>query len=230
MPGPLEDSLSRFTPSPGGLDRDALLFAAGRASARPGRKWPTVAALLALSQALTLALLVAGTPPPRDRSRPPPAVPAVPSESAPPSRRWPAAGGRPRRTSVPPPASDDLMPDEPPLHVSSAWDPFDCNGSIPTLTKETPHVSNAPAALLALASALLAADPPKKDEAPTRTTIALTVSAMAEPRPALRYTLLPELKDMNPGNPIQGYLKCFMEQNHFFYDKTALPRIARSGW
>ena len=76
------------------------------------------------------------------------------------------------------------------------------------------------ALILALASAV-PAEAPKKDEAPTKTTIALTVSAMAEPRPALRYTLLPELKDMNPGNPIQGYIKCFMEQNHFFFDKTS---------
>ena len=75
--------------------------------------------------------------------------------------------------------------------------------------------------ILALGSALPADNPPAKVEAPTKTIIALNVSAMAEPRPALRYTLLPELKDMNPGNPIQGYLKSFMEQNHFFYNKTA---------
>ena len=121
MPGPLADGLSRFTPSLGTLDRDGLLFAAGRASARPARKWPTVAALLALSQALTLALLVAGTPPPR--SEPPvEVIPVVPSESEPPSppivRRWPSALDE---LPVPEPASSDLMPDEPPLHVSSAW-------------------------------------------------------------------------------------------------------------
>ena len=75
--------------------------------------------------------------------------------------------------------------------------------------------------ILTLGAALPADDPPAKVAAPAKTTIALTVSAMAEPRPALRYTLLPELKDMNPGNPIQGYLKGFMEQNHFFHNKTA---------
>jgi hypothetical protein len=122
MPGPLEDSLSRFTPSPGGLDRDGLLFAAGRASARPARKWPTVAALLALSQALTLALLVAGTPTPPPTEPPAEVVPDVPTESVPPGtpfvRRWPSALDE---MPVPEPASADLMPDEPPLHVSSAW-------------------------------------------------------------------------------------------------------------
>jgi hypothetical protein len=126
MPGPLEDALSRFTPSPGGLDRDALLFAAGRASARPGRKWPTLAALLALSQALTLALLVTGMPTP-PRLEPPPARPAppVPSESLIPTpesvRDWRSAFDE---TPYSAPAMDDLVPDEPPLHVSSKYDPF----------------------------------------------------------------------------------------------------------
>jgi hypothetical protein len=47
---------------------------------------------------------------------------------------------------------------------------------------------------------------------------------MAAPKPALRYQLLPELREMNPGNPIQGYLKCFMEQQKFFFDKEAVAR------
>jgi hypothetical protein len=38
--------------------------------------------------------------------------------------------------------------------------------------------------------------------------IRLSVTAAAEPKPALRYSLLPELREMNPGNPIQGYFKC----------------------
>ena len=46
----------------------------------------------------------------------------------------------------------------------------------------------------------------------------------AAPKPALRYLLLPELKEMNPGNPIQNYLKCFMEQQKFFFDKEAFER------
>ena len=125
MPEPLEDSLSRFTPSSGCLDRDALLVAAGRASARAGRKWPTVAALLALSQALTLALLVAGTPTPPRTEQPVEVVPDVPSESVPPTppntRHWSSALDE---MPVPEPVSDDLIPDAPPLHVSSRWDPF----------------------------------------------------------------------------------------------------------
>ena len=44
------------------------------------------------------------------------------------------------------------------------------------------------------------------------------------PKPALRYQLLPELKEMNPGNPIENYLKCFMEQQKFFFDKETFER------
>ena len=51
------ERLSRFTPDGTGLDRDALLFAAGRASARPNRGWMAVAGALAASNAVMLALL-----------------------------------------------------------------------------------------------------------------------------------------------------------------------------
>lgn len=59
---------------------------------------------------------------------------------------------------------------------------------------------------------------------PPETLIRLTVSPAAAPKPALRYLLLPELKETNPGNPCQGYLKCFMEAQKFFYDKEAFRR------
>jgi hypothetical protein len=57
MSEPLIERLSRFTPDAGQLDRDALLFNAGRASVRPKRAWGIVAGSLAASQILTLALL-----------------------------------------------------------------------------------------------------------------------------------------------------------------------------
>jgi hypothetical protein len=50
----------------------------------------------------------------------------------------------------------------------------------------------------------------------------MTVQPKAAPKPALKYQLLPELREMNPGNPIQGYLKCFMLQTLFFGDKKVL--------
>src|SRR5262249_20623266 len=60
------------------------------------------------------------------------------------------------------------------------------------------------------------------------TVIAMTVEPMAAPKPALKYLLLPELKEMTPGNPIQAYLKCFCEQQSFFFDKTSIDN--REKW
>ena len=57
MSEPFLERLSRFTPDAGKLDRDALLFAAGRSSVRPNRGWKTLAAVLAGTQVLTLGLL-----------------------------------------------------------------------------------------------------------------------------------------------------------------------------
>jgi hypothetical protein len=56
------------------------------------------------------------------------------------------------------------------------------------------------------------------------TFIRLSVLPAPSPKPALRYQLLPELREMNPGNPIQNYFKCFMEQHKFFFDKEAFQR------
>ena len=53
------------------------------------------------------------------------------------------------------------------------------------------------------------------------TLIRLNVRPAPAPKPALRYRLLPELKEMNSGNPIQSYMKCVMEQKKFFFDEEA---------
>jgi hypothetical protein len=58
----------------------------------------------------------------------------------------------------------------------------------------------------------------------SETVIRLTVHPAAEPKPALRYLLLPELKEMNPGNPIQNYMKCFAEQQNFFFKQEGFER------
>ena len=80
MSEPFLERLSRFTPDAGGLDRDALLFAAGRSSARPNRGWMTLASLLAGTQALSLVLLWPHPSPPAGRSTVP--VAGVPAPSA----------------------------------------------------------------------------------------------------------------------------------------------------
>lgn len=63
MSEPLAEHLSRFTPDATGLDRDALLFAAGRASARANRTWQALAGTLVLSQVVTLVWLWPQTSP-----------------------------------------------------------------------------------------------------------------------------------------------------------------------
>jgi hypothetical protein len=57
MSEPFLERLIRFTPDAGKVDRDALLFATGRASARPNRGWIVLASMLAGTQALSLLLL-----------------------------------------------------------------------------------------------------------------------------------------------------------------------------
>ena len=54
-------SLARFTPSP--ANRDAILYAAGRASAPSRRPWQAAVAGLVLLQAATVAWLASPVPP-----------------------------------------------------------------------------------------------------------------------------------------------------------------------
>jgi hypothetical protein len=57
-PDPALEKLARFSPAPAAIDRDELLFQAGRASARAGNGWKTVAALLLVTQTATLGMLL----------------------------------------------------------------------------------------------------------------------------------------------------------------------------
>ena len=76
-----------------------------------------------------------------------------------------------------------------------------------------------------LAAMALAASPPGSlgEEA----AVHLAVRPMPAPKPALKYQLLPELRELKPGNPAQNYLKCFMEQRNFFFTKEASAERAR---
>jgi hypothetical protein len=125
MPESLEQRLSRFTPDGSGLDRDALLFAAGRASARPGRRWMTLAGALAVSQLLTLALLWPRPAPPAPVPAPAPS-PAVAVEPPPPARETPALWvlrdqAIATEGNLPPPApTESLARSDPPLRAFAA--------------------------------------------------------------------------------------------------------------
>ena len=64
----------------------------------------------------------------------------------------------------------------------------------------------------------------QQEAAKPETLIRLNVAPAAAPKPALKYVLLPELKEMSPGNPIQGYLKCMLEQYRFVFDEHEFKR------
>src|SRR5262249_45843521 len=76
-----------------------------------------------------------------------------------------------------------------------------------------------------LAAVLLVASPPgsRADEA----AVHFTVRPMPAPKPALRYQLLPERAELNPGNAAQGYLICFMDQPTSFFGREAVAERAR---
>jgi len=57
----------------------------------------------------------------------------------------------------------------------------------------------------------MAATPP---EGPSETLVRLTVDPMQAPKPALRIQLLPELREMKPGNPIAAYLGVLLDQDN----------------
>lgn len=57
--------------------------------------------------------------------------------------------------------------------------------------------------------------------------VRLSVQPMAAPRPALKYLLLPEVRELKPGNPVQWYIRSFQEQRNFFFSKEANAERAR---
>src|SRR5437868_4257915 len=75
---------------------------------------------------------------------------------------------------------------------------------------------------LALTSLTAAAPAGAKDRQ-----ILLDVEPASAPVPALKYQLLPEFADMNPGNAVPAYLKCFAEQYNFFFVKESVDERER---
>ncbi|HEX3146857.1 MAG TPA: hypothetical protein VHR66_02075 [Gemmataceae bacterium] len=74
----MTDRLNRFTPNAGGLDRDALLFAAGQQAARGSWVWKAIAGVLAATQVVTLWVLW-----PREGSVGAPGAPGATPQAAP---------------------------------------------------------------------------------------------------------------------------------------------------
>jgi hypothetical protein len=132
MSDPFAASLSKFTPDTSGLDRDALLFAAGRASVPPRRGWMALAGVLAASQLVTLTLLgfqSARPPVVSTQGSDSIAVPnSLPSEHPEPSPDRAGRNYSPLRAQVlaaedklpAPEPIEQLAPAEPPLHAFAA--------------------------------------------------------------------------------------------------------------
>jgi len=59
------------------------------------------------------------------------------------------------------------------------------------------------------------------------TVVRLVVPPMPAPKPALKYLLLPEVRELKSGNPAQYYLRCFAEQRNFFFSKQGVAQRAR---
>ena len=74
-------------------------------------------------------------------------------------------------------------------------------------------------------SIALAANSPAPQTIRAETLYRMNLHPMAAPKPALRYLLLPELKEMTPGNPIEGYLQCLLDQD-FTAQNEQLTRAA----
>jgi hypothetical protein len=123
-PDPVTDQLGRFTPSAPGLDRDAIVFAAGRRAARGSWLWKAAAGLLAASHAVTLVVLwpkPSAVPVPVE---PPPAVAPAPEPEAPSPSPGPdvwTAGSRPEVLLRSEPMTPvEFVPSDPPLTARSA--------------------------------------------------------------------------------------------------------------
>ncbi|MBY0513628.1 MAG: hypothetical protein K2P78_06915, partial [Gemmataceae bacterium] len=55
----------------------------------------------------------------------------------------------------------------------------------------------------------------------------LVVSPAAAPRPALTYRLLPDVRELRPGNPVQWYVRSFAEQRNFFFRRESIAARAK---
>lgn len=83
--------------------------------------------------------------------------------------------------------------------------------------------------LVLLTAAALAAAPAVAGQPPVPAVpaVALSVPPAAAPKPAMKYQLLPEVRELKPGNAAQWYLRCFAEQRNFFFTREAIAQRAR---
>src|SRR3712207_7268226 len=70
--------------------------------------------------------------------------------------------------------------------------------------------------------------PPRSTLFPYTTLFRSSVQPMAAPKPALKFQLLPEVRELKAGNPVQWYIRCFQEQRFFFFGKEAMSEDRKS--
>src|SRR4030095_17167409 len=75
-------------------------------------------------------------------------------------------------------------------------------------------------AVLTLATVVVLPLVARADESAVR----LTVRPTAAPKPGMKYLLLPEVREMTPGNAMQWYMRCFAEQRNFFFGKEGVAQ------
>lgn len=80
------------------------------------------------------------------------------------------------------------------------------------------------AALAAVVTVFPAAAQPAPVPADGKVTIPLTLTPTGEQKPTSRFLLQPQYTDLQPGEKIGGFLKCFMEQNVFFNGENEKKR------
>lgn len=76
----------------------------------------------------------------------------------------------------------------------------------------------------ALLAFLATVCPAEESVTAKETLIRLSVAPASAPTPALRYTLLPDVGELNPGNPAFNYVRCFMSNQEFFFGDAADER------
>src|SRR5579872_755462 len=71
-----------------------------------------------------------------------------------------------------------------------------------------------------------AQNPPPSKDVPW--VVPLAITPMKEPKPSLKYLLLPDARDLNPGNQVAAFYKCFMEQHNLYRNKESIDQ--REKW
>ena len=125
---PLLGKLARLAPTTAGIDRDAMLFACGRASAPKAGRWKVAAAALVLSQVAVLGVWLGGVQPFRASNRPLIAHNEAPAATSPVRESEPLAADAYGRLVQswepdelpPPPAMADPPPSVPVLSICSS--------------------------------------------------------------------------------------------------------------